>query len=137
MVRSGKPLFFETYFPPMKKHFSISVVSTKPDHFATVFLDITKRKQAEEALQATLQRFYAVLSTMYTALLLVTDESRVEFANQAFCDYFDLNDSPHDLIGLTSSEIFAKIGKAYLNSDDAIARIREIVDRVDPRPSSG
>ncbi len=94
--------------------------------------DITKRKRTEEVVQTTLQRFYTVLSSMYTGLLLVTDERRVEFANQAFCDYFDLNDSPADLVGLTSSDIFAKIRKAYLYPDEAIARIKEIVDRGQP-----
>jgi PAS domain S-box-containing protein len=132
VVASGKPLFFETYFPPMKKHFSISAIRTKPNRFATVFLDITERKRVEEEARTTLQRFYAVLSSMYTALLLVTDESRVEFANQAFCDCFDLRDSPADLAGLTSSDIFAKIREAYLNPDEAIARILEIVDRGQP-----
>ena len=56
--------------------------------------DITERKRAEEAVQTTLQRFYTVLSSLYTGLLLITDEGRVEFANQAICDYFDLTDSP-------------------------------------------
>jgi PAS domain S-box-containing protein len=97
-----------------------------------VFRDITKRKQADEAVHTTLQRFYTLLSSMYTALLLVTDESRVEFANQALCDYFDLTDSPADLVGLTSFEIFARISKAYLYPDEAIARIKEIVGRGQP-----
>ena len=59
--------------------------------------DITERKRAEEILQTTLQRFYTILSSMYAGVLLVTDESRVEFANQAFCDLFDLDDLPSDL----------------------------------------
>ena len=50
VVSSDRPLFFETYFPPLKKYFSISAIRTKPNQFATVFLDITKRKQAEEEL---------------------------------------------------------------------------------------
>ncbi|MGD0232190.1 MAG: PAS domain-containing protein [Syntrophorhabdales bacterium] len=95
-------------------------------------VDITERKAAEEAVQRTLQRLYTVLSSMYGGLLLVSDESRVEFANQALCDYLDLNDSPADLVGLTSSDIFAKISKAYLHPDEAIACIREIVDRGQP-----
>jgi PAS domain S-box-containing protein len=94
--------------------------------------DITERKRAEEAVQTTLQRFYTVLSRMYGGLLLVTDEGRVEFANQAFCGYFDLNDSPEDLVGLTAVEVFAKIGKAYLHPDEAVAHVREIVDRGQP-----
>ena len=64
--------------------------------------------------------------------MLVTDENRVEFANQAICDYFDLSESPADLVGLTSSEVFAKITEAYLYPDEAIARVKEIVDRGQP-----
>ncbi len=94
--------------------------------------DITERKRAEEVVQTTLQRFYTVFSSMYTAILLVTDEGRVEFANQAFCDYFDLKDSPADLVGLSPSEIIAKIRKAYLYPDEAMARINEIVNMGQP-----
>jgi PAS domain S-box-containing protein len=50
-VLTGQPLTFETYFPPMAKHFQISVFSPGPGQFATVFFDITARKQAEVALQ--------------------------------------------------------------------------------------
>ncbi|WP_226846715.1 PAS domain S-box protein [Dehalogenimonas etheniformans] len=43
---SGKPESFETYFPPMEKYFSISVVSMHPGIFATIFSDITEHKKA-------------------------------------------------------------------------------------------
>jgi PAS domain S-box-containing protein len=51
VAASREPLSFETYFPAMDKHFSISVFSPRRGQFATVFADITERKQAEEALQ--------------------------------------------------------------------------------------
>jgi len=38
---------------------------------AICFNDITERKRAEEVLRTTLQRFYAVLSSMYAGILLV------------------------------------------------------------------
>jgi PAS domain S-box-containing protein len=47
---SGKPASFETYFPPMNKHFSISVFTPGKGKFATVFQDITERKKIENAL---------------------------------------------------------------------------------------
>ena len=59
----------------------------------------------------------------------MSEEGRVEFANQAICDYFDLNESPGDLKGLTSSDVLAKIKVAYTDPDEAIARILEIVDQ--------
>ena len=62
----------------------------------------------------------------------MTEEDRVEFANQAFCDYFDLEESPGNLAGLTSSEMIEKIKGVYQHPDREIARIREIVGRGQP-----
>jgi signal transduction histidine kinase len=47
VVQDGNSSFFETYYEGMKKNFSISVISPRPGHFATIFLDITGRKQLE------------------------------------------------------------------------------------------
>jgi PAS domain S-box-containing protein len=94
--------------------------------------DITNRKRVEESLHTTLQRFYSILSGMYPGILLVTEEDRVEFANQAFCDYFDLMESPGDLAGLASLEMIEKIKGDYQHPDREIARIREIISRGQP-----
>lgn len=48
---TGNHTVFETYYPPMKKHFSISVFSPSKGKFATVFKDITEGKKAEEKLR--------------------------------------------------------------------------------------
>ena len=46
---TGKPMQFEAYFAPMRKHFAISAVSPAQGRFATVSTDITDSKQAQEA----------------------------------------------------------------------------------------
>lgn len=51
VARTGEPLTFETYFPPMRKHFKISVFSPEKGRFATVFSDITVRKEFERKIQ--------------------------------------------------------------------------------------
>jgi signal transduction histidine kinase len=91
-----------------------------------------ERKRAESILQTTLQRFYAILSSMYSAVLLVTDEGRVEFANQAFCDRFGMADEPADLVGLYSGVMLEKIKHGYRHPDEALARIREVLGRAQP-----
>jgi PAS domain S-box-containing protein len=53
VVETGEPYHFETYFPHLAKHFFISVARLAPGRFATLFFDITERKQAEEALANT------------------------------------------------------------------------------------
>ncbi len=66
VVATGQPAQFEVYFEPMQKHFFVSVSPLGPDQFATIFFDITARKQEEaerERLQTQLmhaQRLEAV-----------------------------------------------------------------------------
>ena len=94
--------------------------------------DITERKRAEDLLQTNLHRFYTILSSMYAGILLVTDNGQIEYANQAFCDMFDLLDSPADLVGLTPSEMIEKIKNVYRHPEEAVARIKEIVSLGQP-----
>ena len=104
----------------------------RADRITGVVADITERKQMDEKIQTMLQRFYRILSNMRYGILLVTDEDRIEYANQAFCDLFGLDDSPYDLSDLSSAEMFEKIRPAYKDPDAEIARIKEIVSLGQP-----
>jgi PAS domain S-box-containing protein len=94
--------------------------------------DLTELKKIEETLQTTLNRFYSILSNMRASVLLVTEENIVEFANQAFCDYFHFTEPPEDLTGLTASEMLKKIKNVYYYPDDEITHIQEIVSQWEP-----
>ena len=79
-----------------------------------------------------MQRFYTVLSSMYIAVVLATDEDRIEFVNQAFCDYFEFKESPAEFVGLSSSDLVQKMKNKYLYPDEAVARLSEIRNRGKP-----
>ncbi|WJI10108.1 PAS domain S-box protein [Methanobacterium sp. CWC-01] len=95
-------------------------------------LDLTELKLAEELIKTTLERFYTILSNMRASILLVTEDDLVEFANQAFCDYFNIREAPEDLSGQTASEMIKKIENVYQNSAEEINRIQEIVGNWQP-----
>ena len=115
------------------RFYAISASPLVADGSANVYgRDITERWQAESLLRTTLQRFYDVLSTMYSAVLLVTNDGKVEFTNRAFSERFELEEAPADLVGLSSEDLVEKIKGAYLDPDKAVARIRDIVDRGRP-----
>lgn len=93
--------------------------------------DISDRKRSEKELVIANQRFDALVSGVRQSILLV-GEDRVKLVNQAFCDYFELHESPQDLIGLSSSQVIEKIKKAYLHPEKEVACIREIIRSGEP-----
>ncbi|HMK34398.1 MAG TPA: PAS domain S-box protein [Desulfomonilaceae bacterium] len=97
-----------------------------------IFEDITERKRTERMLETTLRRFYTILSSVHAGILLVTEDGRIEFANQAFCNLFDLADLPSTLIGLHSSDMIQKIRDVYVSAEKAVARIQEIIAQQGP-----
>jgi PAS domain S-box-containing protein len=94
--------------------------------------DITERKRANEVLRNTVQRFHTILSSLYAGVLIVTEEGNVEFVNQAFCDMFDLADSPASLNGVVASEMMAKIREVLADPAVTVARMREAVAKQQP-----
>ncbi|MDR3673038.1 MAG: PAS domain S-box protein [Holophaga sp.] len=91
--------------------------------------DITEHKLAQQSVQAAHDRFNMALSCMTFGTLLVTEDGRVDFANQAFCDIFMLRETPVDLRLLSSQEMTARIRSVYVDPDRAMAHIDAIIAR--------
>ena len=108
-----------------------------PQGIVIFSIDITERKQVEQALRTAFQRFQVMLSSLYGGILVVSNDGLVEFANQAFCDLFDLDDLPQELIGMSAPEIIRKIAHVYADPAVALARIQEIVANGHGQPLQG
>lgn len=61
VAETGDPEQFETYFPPMDKHFRISAFSLGQRRFATVASDITISKKNEEVIKLNEERLQGLL----------------------------------------------------------------------------
>jgi PAS domain S-box-containing protein len=84
VAQTGQPQVFEQYFEPLSRHFQISVFSSGPEHFWTVFEDITERKRAEETLRAREQVLASIFRTIPIGLGLLRGRVFVE-VNDGFC----------------------------------------------------
>ncbi|MBF0549374.1 MAG: PAS domain S-box protein [Deltaproteobacteria bacterium] len=85
-----------------------------------------------EALQTIFRRFQIILSILYSGILVVSDDNRVDFVNQAFCDLFDLDDLPEDLLGLSAPNMIEKIKNVYAYPANEIVHIQEILAKNQP-----
>jgi PAS domain S-box-containing protein len=68
VAETGKPDCFETYFPPMKKYFRISIYSPGAKRFVTIFEDITAKKAIEEELKENKERYQALYNNAQVGL---------------------------------------------------------------------
>lgn len=51
VAMTGEPLIFENYASELNKYYEVIAYAPKPQQFATIFTDITKRKQTEQRLK--------------------------------------------------------------------------------------
>ncbi|MCE5265682.1 MAG: PAS domain S-box protein [Deltaproteobacteria bacterium] len=94
---TGEPAYFESYSAELKKHFEVTAFRPAPHQFACIFKDISKRKQAEEALRDSEERHRRIVEGMSDAVLLRSGGTII-YANPAAVGLFRAN-RPEDLIG--------------------------------------
>jgi len=94
----GVPYSFETFFLPLGKHFRISVISPRHGQFATVFEDITERKQAEISLQETNAYLENLINCANAPIIVWDPEFKITRFNHAF----------ESLTGRTESKVLGK-----------------------------
>lgn len=80
VARTGVPKTFEMWFSPLQRHFAISISSSSPDTFVTIFTDITERKVSERRIR---QLSRAVEQSPNT--VIITDTAgNIEYVNPKF-----------------------------------------------------
>ena len=81
VVRTGHPFSFEVCFSPMNRHFRISAFSPEAGQFVTVFMDISDRKQAEEALAAEKEHLAVTLRSIGDGVITTDVDGKVVMLN--------------------------------------------------------
>jgi PAS domain S-box-containing protein len=113
VVEGGMPFQFETYFPPLDKHFVISVTPMGEDLFATIFFDDTEQRRAQER--------YRLISENAADVIWMWDLEEVR------CVY--VSPSVEQLRGFSPEEILAQTLEQAMPSDSYRMAIAEIESR--------
>jgi PAS domain S-box-containing protein len=83
---TGLPENTEIYFKPLKIWLKISVFSPEKEHFVAVFENITKRKNAEEALKETEEKYRQLVENAQEGIWSIDAESKTRFVNQRMAE---------------------------------------------------
>ena len=76
---SGNPVSYENYSREIAKYFEVLAYSPKTGQFVTVFTDVTKRKEAQDALRESKERFRSIMESMKNASYICSSEYRIEY----------------------------------------------------------
>jgi PAS domain S-box-containing protein len=85
VAQSGIATQFEEYSSALEKYFDVRAYSPAPGQFATMFVDVTERRKAEEALRVNEDKFKYIFENSASGKSLTSLDGKIQ-ANQAFCD---------------------------------------------------
>ncbi|RYZ54161.1 MAG: PAS domain S-box protein [Sphingobacteriales bacterium] len=86
-MRSGISTSFEAYYQPLEAWFSVNAYPTQEEGLAVYFLDVTEKRQEQQALYATEQNLRAIINNTSDIIWSMDRDLNIISANEAFWDY--------------------------------------------------
>lgn len=85
---------------------TVSAVKIAENRFMAFCKDISDRKNAEEALRASEEKYRSLVESQESAIFTIDSEGKYHFANQQAL--LEFNPSPADLVGVSVYDLFPK-----------------------------
>ena len=102
---NDETLQFEHQRPSLNKHFEIFAFSPKNKRFIAFLTDITKRKQAEDALSESREKYKSILTNLQDAYIQADKEGNILMASPSAARMFRF-DSPQEMIGKSALSFY-------------------------------
>ncbi|MBI5832394.1 MAG: PAS domain S-box protein [Armatimonadetes bacterium] len=101
---TGEPAFFENYSAELAKHFEVTAYRPAPGQFACIFVDVTERRRAEDALRESQAMLNLVLDTVPQSVFWKDPVGRYLGCNQVFARAAGFA-SPAEVVGRTDDDM--------------------------------
>lgn len=84
VTRTGKMIRFEKQLPQRNLWFDCVAYQFQSDHVVTMFLDITAKKKAEEALKKSEKKYRLIVNYSHDIICMLTVEGNLSFVSPAW-----------------------------------------------------
>ena len=98
-----------------------------PVGFHSVARNINERKKAQLELESTSNRLKFLIANLQTGVLVEDENEKIVLANQIFCDYFNIPNTPSELIGRDASNSVDRYKELFIDSDFFVTRINQVL----------
>lgn len=139
LMHAGKLDKFTTVLKFIKKDGSNFMAKTrmtaildnevKTDYQVAMIEDISKELDADRKLKASENRLAVLISNLQTGVLLEDEDGKIALTNQMFCNLFNIEQTPNQLIGNDCVESEEHNKKFFKNSEKFVSRIEEILTK--------
>jgi PAS domain S-box-containing protein len=87
----------------------------------------TKRKKVELELKENIKRITSLIGNLQTGVLVESEDRKIVFTNQTFCDLFGVPTSPRQMIGIDCTLTAEQSKLLFVDSDQFIKRVDELL----------
>jgi len=122
VAETGNSINFEIYNQLQNRHYEVFAYKLQENQIATVFFDITTRKNAEDELFKSEERYRAVTESSIAGIGIIDKNENITYANEAFARMLGYNQNEltnKNLNQLTTKEEFFKY---QINTKERIYR---------------
>ncbi len=82
------PRAFQNHSKELGKYFDVTAIRTAPGQFAVLFVDVTKRKRAEDALAASEAKIRSILDNIGIGVALISPKMEILELNRRMQEWF-------------------------------------------------
>lgn len=104
----------------------------EPLRFTGTHTDIHERKLNEEKYASAAQLLSKLINNLHEGILVTDEHKRIIYANEMFCDIYDLSETPESLVGMDAYQSIASRKSFYADPEYFYNRTVEILEKREP-----
>ncbi|MBX2905919.1 MAG: PAS domain S-box protein [Taibaiella sp.] len=104
----------------------------KPLRFTGTHTDIHERKLTEERYASTAQLLAKLINNLHEGILVTDEHKKIVYANEMFCELYDIGEAPEALVGLDAYKSIASRKSYYADPEYFFNRTVEILENREP-----